>query len=334
MRILGELDYIISFMSDNLKTLFSLLDRNIICRINEIRIRKENFLIIVVKNSSYFIDWNGDLYDCLSNNCVFIASDVFDELLYSFCNYSVYSNSDNINRGFITLENGARIGLAGTAVYENGEILSVKDISSMNIRISKEIKNCADSVLNFLYVNSFPSIIVAGMPSSGKTTLLRDMARQLSSGFNNKYAKIAIIDERGEICGKRNSESELDIGINTDVLFSFSKAQGIEIATRTLSPDMIICDEVSTLSEVDSILCAFSSGVSFALSVHIKSREDLLYKPIIRKLLETNEFSYIVLLEGRTYNNVIIDAGEILDEICGNAYADCIVNRSRSLFEQ
>ena len=331
---MGELDYILSFMSDNLKTLFSLFDRNIICRINEIRIRKDNYLIIVIKNSSYFIDWNGDLYDCPSNNCVVIDSDAFDGLFSAFCNYSIYSNSDNINRGFITLENGSRIGLAGTAVYENGKILSVKDISSMNIRISKEVKNCADTVLNFLYVNSFPSIIVAGMPSSGKTTLLRDLARQLSSGFNNKFAKIAIIDERNEICGKRDSRSELDIGINTDVLTSFSKAHGIEIATRTLSPDMIICDEVSTPDEVDSITYAFSSGISFALSVHIKSREDLLYKPIIKKLLETNEFSYIVLLEGRTYNSVIIDAGEIFDEICGNAYADSFVNGSRSFFEQ
>ena len=334
MRILGELDFVVSFMSDKLKALFSQLDRNIICRINEIRIRKNNYMMIVIKNSSYFIDWNADLYDYPANNCVTVDSDTFDELFSCFCNYSVYSNSDNINRGFITLENGSRIGLAGTAVYENGEILSVKDISSMNIRIAKEVKNCADSVLNFLYVNSFPSIIVAGEPSSGKTTLLRDLARQLSSGFNNKYSKIAIVDERNEICGKRTNENELDVGINTDVLTSFTKAQGIEIATRTLSPDMIICDEVSTSEELDSILYAFSSGISFALSVHIKSRKDLLYKPIIRKLLETQEFSYIVLLEGRTYNCDIIDTGEILDEIRGNAYADCLINGCRAFFEQ
>ncbi|MBQ9532081.1 MAG: hypothetical protein IJR70_08410 [Eubacterium sp.] len=329
---LSELEYILSFMNDDLKTVFSLLDKNIHIRINEIRVRKENYLVIVIKNTSYFIDYNGDIYDYPSNNCVFINKDVFDEMYLSFCSYSVYSNAENIKNGFITLQNGSRIGIAGSAVYENEKLLSVKDLTSMNVRISKDVKNCSDSILSFLYVNSFPSIIVAGKPNSGKTTLLRDIARQLSSGFNHNYSKIAVIDERGEICGKRGDKSLLDIGINTDVLTAFSKAKGIEIATRTLSPQMIICDEVSTIEEVSSILYAFSSGIKFALSVHISSREDLLYKPIIKTLLDTREFSYIVLLENYTYKAEIIDAGEIYDEICRNDNPDNINNCSRGSF--
>lgn len=329
---MSEIEYILSFMNDDLKSVLTLLDINILSRINEIRIRKESYLIIVIKNTSYFIDYNGDLYDYPTNCSVYVKSDAFDELFLSFCNYSVYNNCENINKGFITLENGSRIGIAGSAVYEKGEILSVKDIVSMNIRISKEIKNCSEGLLNFLYVNSFPSIIVAGGPNSGKTTLLRDMARLLSSGFNNKYAKIAIVDERNEICGKRGGKGSLDVGINTDVLTSFSKAQGIEIASRTLSPDMIICDEVSTLNEVKSILFAFSSGISFALSVHIRSREDLLHKPIIKTLLNTREFSYIVLLDKYTYKLEIIDAGEIFDEICRNDNSDYLINGGRACF--
>ena len=321
------IDYIISFMNSELKSVLSVLDINILSRVTEIRIRKENYLIIVIKNTSYFIDYNGDLYDFPSSHCVFISSEVFDELFYSFCNYSIYSNAENINKGFITLENGSRIGLAGTAVYQNGEILSVKDINSMNIRISRDVKNCSDGVLNFLYVNKFPSIIVAGMPNSGKTTLLRDIARQLSGGFNNRFCKITVVDERNEICPKRGNDYYLDVGINTDVLSSFSKAHGIETATRTLSPDMIICDEISTQSEVDSILFAFSSGVRFALSVHIGDKCDLYNKPIIRKLLETREFSYIVLLENHKYKPVIIDAGEVYNEICRNDNTDALVNR-------
>ncbi|MBR3737747.1 MAG: hypothetical protein IKN26_03315 [Eubacterium sp.] len=310
-----ELDYIVSFMNENMRNVFSLPDRNIRSRINEIRIRKENFIVIVIKNSSYFIDSNGDIYDYPQKNCLKTSADEFDELFLSFCNYSVYSNSQNINKGFITLENGSRIGLAGSAVCEGENILSLKDITSMNIRIAREVKNCALGVLNFLYVKSFPSIIVAGAPASGKTTLLRDMARLLSSGFNNRYAKIAVVDERGEICAKYNSQ-KIDIGINTDVLSYFSKQRGIEIAIRTLSPDMIICDEVSTIEEVESIKFGFSSGIGFALSVHIKNREDLLRKPIIKTLLETGEFSYIILLEDKTYKPLIIDCGEIIDEIC------------------
>ena len=325
---MNGLEYILSYMDEGLKSVLSLLDVNILCRITEIRIRKENYVILVLKNSSYFIDYNGDLYDYPSNKCVYMSKESFDELFMKFCNYSIYSNVKNINEGFITLENGSRIGLAGTAVYENGKILSVCDITSMNIRIAKEVKNCSAGILNFLYINSFPSVIVAGKPNCGKTTLLRDMARQLSSGFNNQYKKIAIIDERNEIGSKRGDKSLLDVGINTDVLTAFSKAKGIEIATRSLSPEMIICDEISTLDEVNSILYAFSSGIRFALSIHIETKRDLLFKPIARRLIETGEFSYIILFDNYTYKPEIIDAGEIYDEICRRDNTDNFLERS------
>ena len=329
---MGELEYITGFFNSELKSVLALLDADILCRINEIRIRKENFLVIVIRNTSYFIDYNGDLYDYPSKHCVFVGAKAFEELFLSFCNYSVYSNAQSIKNGYITLENGSRIGIAGSAVYDSGELLSVKDIVSMNVRISKQVKNCSEEMLNFLYVNSFPSIIVAGKPNSGKTTLLRDMARLLSSGFNNCFRKLAVVDERGELCGKRGNANELDVGINTDVLTFFSKARGIELATRTLSPEMIICDEVSTNAEVDSILYAFSSGVRFALSVHISSRSDLLHKPIIKKLLETGEFSYVALLDNYTYKPEIIDAGEIYDEICRADNSDSLFKHNRSAF--
>ena len=329
---LNKLESIISYMNDDMKTLFSLLDKNILLRINEIRIRRNNYVVIIIKNTSYFVDYNGDIYDYPSNNCVKIGNDEFEQIYLSFCNYSVYSNSENLKNGFTTLNNGARIGIAGSAVYDNGSLVSVKDIKSLNIRIPKEVKNCADSVLRFLYVNSFPSVIVAGKPNSGKTTLLRDMARQLSSGFNNRYRKIAVVDERGEICGKCDAESLLDVGINTDVLTSFPKHIGIEIATRTLSPEMIICDEISTVEEVKSILYAFSSGIRFVLSVHISSKEDLLHKPIIKLLLNSQEFSYIVLLDNYTYKTEIIDAGEIYNEICRCDNPDIFSNSNRYLF--
>lgn len=326
------MEYIISFFEDELHSVFAMLDINILRRINEIRLRKENYIVIVIKNTSYFIDYNGDLYDYPGNHCVITDAEAFDKLFISLCDYSIYNNTENLKNGYITLANGARVGVAGTAVYDDGKMLSVKDITSLNIRIPRDIKGCSEGVLNFLYVNSFPSIIVAGRPNSGKTTLLRDMARMLSSGFNNKYSKLAVIDERNEFAGKRADKVSMELGANTDVLTSFSKAKGIEIATRTLSPDMIICDEISTEEEVDSILYAFSSGISFALSVHISSRKDLLNKPIIKTLLKTQEFSYIVLLDNYTYKPEIIDAGEIYSEICRNDNSDYLINHAGITF--
>ena len=313
-------------MQSSLQNVFHMLDVDILNRISEIRFRRGGYIVIVIKNTSYFMDYNGDLYNYPSAHCAELDGESFDELFLSLCSYSLYNNMDSLKNGYITLENGARVGVASSAVYEDGALIAVKEVTSLNIRIPREVKGCSDTILNFLYVNAFPSIIVAGRPNSGKTTLLRDMTRRLSSGFNNRYAKLAVIDERNELCGKRNGSAVMDLGVNTDVLTAFSKARGIEIATRTLSPEMIVCDEVSTEEEVRSILYAFSSGISFALSVHISAREDLLRKPVMKTLLGTQEFSYIVLLDNYTYQPEIIEASEVYREICRNGSADTLHN--------
>ena len=269
----------------------------------------------MIKNTAFFLSPDGEICEHPMHSSIKTSGEYVDKLFLRLCEYSVYSNEDNIRKGFITLKNGARVGVSGTAVISGGEIISVKDISSLNIRIPREIRGCSSDVLNFLYVNSFPSVIVAGMPSSGKTTLLRDMAHQLSNGFNDRYRKVVIVDERCELAGRDINGYVFDTGVNCDVLSAFPKAEGIEIATRTLSPEMIICDEVSRESEVAAIASAFSSGVSFALSVHIGCRNDLYKKPVIRQLIETGEFSYIVLLQGTTYKTEVIDAEEVKDEI-------------------
>lgn len=323
---MSKIESVLSCMNEELQAVFNMLDVNILSRINEIRVRRNNKLIIVIKNTSYFLDYNGDLYDYPANNAVVADSECFDKLFMCLCDYSVYSNMDNLKKGFLTLTNGARVGVASTAVYDNYGLMSVKDITSLNIRIPSEVKGCASGILNFLYVTSFPSIIIAGKPNSGKTTLLRDLARGLSNGFNNRYAKVAIVDERNEIAAKQNDQLTMDIGVNTDVITSFTKAEGIELATRTLSPEMIICDEISTDREVQSILYAFSSGIAFALSVHINTRDDLLKKPIIKTLLKTGEFSYIVLLDNYTYKANIIEADEVYSEICRNDKSNNLIN--------
>lgn len=323
---MNEILETIEYFNDKLKNVFNCVDNNILSRISEVRIRRGREVIVVIKNTSYFVDYNGDIYDYPSVNSVIVSSDDFDEIFMNVCDYSIYNNVQNLTKGFVTLPNGSRVGVAGSAVIDDSKIISLKDITSLNFRISKQIKGCSNELLNFLYVNSFPSIIIAGKPNSGKTTLLRDIARGLGSGFNNRYIKIAVIDERNEIAGKKNSEISMELGKNTDVLTSFSKAQGIEIATRTLSPEMIICDEISTLQEVESILYSFSSGIAFALSVHINDRRDLIYKPIINVLLKTKQFSYIVLLNEYTYKPEIIEAEEIYNEICRNNKSDTFNN--------
>lgn len=325
---MNNINTLLSYFDDEMQAVFNMLDAEIMDRINEIRVRANKPLILVIKNTSYFIDNNGDIYDYVTHNAVVISNKQLEKLYLSLCEYSIYSNMENLKNGYITIQGGFRIGIASTAVYDDfGNLSSIKNISSINIRIPRQAIGCSNQILNSLYINSFPSIIIAGMPNSGKTTLLRDIAFQLSNGFNNEYKKIAVVDERNEIAGKDELINTLETGINTDVLTCFSKQKGIEMATRVLSPEMIICDEIATVDELNSIKFAFSCGVSFAVSVHVKSKEDLYNKEIIKQLVSTNEFSYIVLLNGFTYNTEIIDVAEVYNEIYRNACFDSIIDR-------
>jgi len=236
-----------------------------------------------------------------------VLDDEFDLLFKRLSNFSVQTVLDDLLNGFITADGGNRIGVASAAVMKNGSVASVKDIYSLNIRIAKEIKDCARQIMNILYVNNMPSIIVASSPSGGKTTFLRDFTRLLSSGFNNHYRKVSVIDERCEIAYKSGGRIIADIGCNTDVLSSFPKAAGIEMAVRTLSPDYIVCDEISTPQEAQAVQQGFLSGVKFAVSVHASTPAEIIKKPVIKSLLALGEFDFIVLLKNYTNDFEIME---------------------------
>ncbi len=298
---------ILPSLSDGINFALSQLTTEALKQINELRIRRNKPLILVLGSKSLFITATGKLVNHYINTAYVVKNDEFDLIFKKLCNYSVHCEIDNLKNGFITASGGNRVGVCSTAVISDGVISSVKDISSLNIRISREIKDCAKPVLNMLYVNELPSIIVAAPPSGGKTTFLRDFARLLSGGYSNKYRRVSIIDERNEIAYKNGSEILADVGVNTDVITGFSKQKGIELAVRTLSPEIIVCDEISSLSEVERIKDGFQSGVSFAVSVHASSKEELNNKPIVKSLLETGEFKYVVLLKDYTYEFEILE---------------------------
>lgn len=327
---MNEVKQIFDYFDNEIKSSFEQIDLAICERMSEIRIRVNQPVVIVIKNRSYFVDYNGDIYDYVTHTSIVFDKVKFDELVLRLCDFSIYSHEEELKNGYITLNNGSRVGISGTALYSDNKISSIKEITSINIRIPREVKGCANNILNCLYVNSFPSIIVAGKPNSGKTTVLRDIANQLSNGFNNTYRKIAVIDERNEIAGKNLDGFSLNLGVNTDVMTGIKKAKGIEIATRVLSPEMIIFDEIATMEEVEQVKSAFSCGISFALSVHVADKTDLLSKPIIKSLLMTNEFSYIVLLENYTYSYSILDCSEVLNEIIRNGINNNINNKCRN----
>ena len=316
-------------LSPRLSELFLLLSEDERKSVREIRLRKGNPVVAVTENGIRFLHESGRLTGIFSSFAVRTGDREIDEIFHRVCSYSVYACKDSVNRGYVTVEGGHRVGVAGTAVTENGRITAVRDVNCINLRIAREIRGAADEIFRRCYSEGFCGLIVAGPPSSGKTTVLRDLARQLSGEDRGFLAKVFVCDERGEIGAVHNGKVQNDLGINCDVLTSYPKNEGILIGLRSFSPDIIICDEIATDDEAAAVESGLCSGVHFALSVHAMNKRDLCSKPIVRRLLDSGCFGNVVLLSGSNVGATaeFFTAGDLIGQIDGGDSC-CIGNRS------
>ncbi len=313
MDNIKRFDLAVNSLSKRLSDMFSAMSDEDKSRIREIRIRNRRPVTVITDKGAEFLLSSGRLTQVYSDLTLKTDENEVAEIFRRLCGYSVHSFSDAVNRGYITLNGGHRAGVAGTAVTENGKITAVRDICAVNLRIAREIKGSADEILRMFFSEGLCSVIIAGPPSSGKTTVLRDLARQLS-GAEGMCRKTFICDERGEIGASFSGIEQNDIGINSDLITSYPKSEGIMIGLRSFSPDIIICDEVSTYEEAEAVISGVNSGVCFALSIHARSERELKSKPILRMLLETGEFDKIVLLSGTRVGKTekIFGAGDLI----------------------
>lgn len=308
-------DYILSFISPRIRLALQKLSDSVIENIQEIRIRSNRPIVIVARGESSFLTSSGKTTFIVSNNCVVATENETADTVNKMCEYSMHSHYNDILNGYVTLPNGSRVGLCGTAVYEKDEIKSVKDISFINIRIPRDVKSVAEPIINKIFSQGLSNLIIAGPPSSGKTTILKDIASELSGGRLGKYYKICVIDERKELCSMKSDY--LALGPNTDVISGFPKGKGIEMAVRTLSPEVIICDEIGGENEVEEISAGLNSGVKFILTMHADSPTELLKKRQLKELLKTGEFQNIALLAGSDNAGKVrrfIKCDEVLNE--------------------
>lgn len=236
--------------------------------INEITLRSGKNVVIKCGNSYRTVGY-------------ITSSEEVSECFRKICDMSVYAYLDELRSGFITIDGGHRVGICGTTVLRDGEIYNIKNISSLNIRIAREAKGCADKLCF-----DIKNLLIISPPGCGKTTLLRDLCRKLG-----RVKKVSVIDERGEIAGMHNSMPCFDIGDMTDVMSLCDKRYGIETMLRSMSPDYIVTDEIAE-KDCGAIRRAVSCGVNIIASAH----GDSIDSTVERISIEKHLFDNIVLL--------------------------------------
>lgn len=270
-------------------------------KIEEIRLRNNNPLTISCEGKDYFIREDGKI--SMEKNEGFI---VLEKHIHStfqiFSNYSVYAYQEEIKNGYITIKGGHRVGIGGKIVYGPKGIETIKNISSLNIRVAREKKNISNHIIPYLLDNNrgFYNTLIISSPQCGKTTLLRDIIRNLSNGYGMKDKegfKISIVDERSEIAGMYKGAAQNDIGIRTDVLDGCLKSDGIMMAIRSMSPDIIAVDEIGGQKDVESIHEALRAGIKLIATVHGYSLEELQEKKSMGELFKEKVFERFIILD-------------------------------------
>ncbi|MGG3450140.1 stage III sporulation protein AA [Domibacillus aminovorans] len=213
--------------------------------------------------------------------------------VYKLTKHSFYMLEEQLKKGYITIAGGHRIGLAGQAVLKKGSVYSMTNLSFFNIRIAKEKKGTAHHLLPFIYENGWQSTLLIGPPRSGKTTLLRDLARTAATGLIERgvlSCKTSIVDERSEIAGCLNGVPQLDVGKRADVLDACPKSEGMMMMIRSMSPDIIIVDEIGRAEDAYALSEALNAGIAVIATVHAHSYEEVIRRPIIRTITESGLF--------------------------------------------
>lgn len=274
--------------------------------VDEIRLRVNLPLALTVAGDTVFVNKNGrtafgiepDLY-CVSKNDI-------EYCFKNLCAGSVYAHEKELQEGFVVMKNGCRAGVFGT-LNASG---FMSDVTSVNLRIARQVKGCANEIVRNM---GFGGLLIAGPPGSGKTTVLRDLIRQISNGENGKLQRVAVIDNRGEISGVYGGKPQNDLGNNTDVLFTQSKKKGVEIAIRTMFPDFVAFDEIGSVEEYESVVSSFYAGVRVITTAHVGSFSELRNRNITAKLISSGVVSQVALLPSLHGNTIKIFSAKELN---------------------
>ena len=268
--------------------------------VTEIRMRANRPFMLQLGLEDRFVSAAGALQKTPEDPLI-IQPEEIRRSFEAICQHSIYAFENEIRHGFVTLRGGYRVGIAGRVNAQNGQVLSIPHCAGLCIRMMREIQGCADGLMEHIVRENevFPTLIVSP-PMMGKTTVLRDIARQLSNGvFGAQGKRVCIVDERAEIAGAVNGVAQLDVGLRTDVLDACPKAKGMMMALRSLSPEVLITDELGSAEDASAVLEAAFAGVKVIASAHGQDQKDVWNRKGLAVLLEERAFSRILILGGK-----------------------------------
>lgn len=262
-------------------------------RIQEIRLRLGKKLSVTIFAKEYFVSTDGKLMSNVGDSVSVDEEDILCVYQKAFHN-SLHCFSREISRGYITVEGGSRVGFCGTAVLNpanNYAVDTVKNISSVNIRIAREVIGCAEDIYQRAFPENLKGLLIAGPPSSGKTTVLRDLTRMIGE----KY-RVSLIDERNELSATVGGRPQNLVGVMTDVFNSYNKYEGIMTAVKVMSPQYLICDEIGGDDDFEALRYAINSGVKIICTCHAEDYKSAMKRKTVMRLVKNGAFDCCAVL--------------------------------------
>ncbi len=265
--------------------------------VDEVRMRCGRPLMISCGTGDVFVKSNGQTSKT-PDGSLRMTQEEIKYLFQAACQHSVYAYEEEIRQGFLTLKGGYRLGLAGRITVKDGKVAALSHCAGACVRIMRELKGCADEAMRVARPQgSVYSTLIISPPMMGKTTLLRDMTRQISDGiFGVGGKRVCLVDERAELAGCVAGVPQLDVGLRTDVLDGCPKAAGMMMALRSLSPQVLVTDELGGEEDAKAVMEAAFAGVKVLATVHGKDENDLMQRQGMRLLIQERVFErYLVL---------------------------------------
>lgn len=318
---------ILKFLSYGLKEVLKKVNPLELVNLEEIRIRALKPVMLQNRRGRFFLNCDGKLTNN-KFNLFYMDQEQILKTLTLISENSIYAYQDEIKNGFLTLKGGHRVGIAGRVVLEGERIKNIKDISSLNIRISKEITDCSLKIIKYIIndKNEVYNTLIISPPGCGKTTMLRDITRNLSDGIEKlgfKGVKVGLIDERSEIAACYRGVPQKKVGVQTDVLDACPKQLGMTIMLRSMSPDVIVTDEIGGRGDKDSIIEVLNAGIKIITTAHGYNISQLKTRKEVLSLMEEKVFERFIVLSGE-------EGPGTVEEIVDGKSMDVIYRRGKS----